>query len=76
MILSKSSLEIILTVFAIAVGAGFFEEYLVREFLFNKVQLLLVKFNIKKNLVIKSLLTSFLHYMFRFIFFCDKNYQQ
>ncbi|MGQ2287777.1 CPBP family intramembrane glutamic endopeptidase [Leuconostoc suionicum] len=59
MTLSKSSLKIILTVLAIAIGAGFFEEYLVRGFLFNKVQFLLERFNVKKNnLVIISLLTS------------------
>lgn len=57
--LSKSSFKTIITVIATAIGAGFFEEYLVRGFLFTKFQNLLARHRIDKyTLTIPSLLTN------------------
>lgn len=57
--LSKSPFKTIITVIAIAIGAGFFEEYLVRGFFFTKCQNLLKRHQIDRyRLTISSLLTS------------------
>lgn len=57
--LSHSSLKIIITCTAIALGAGFFEEYFVRGYLFNLFQRILKKFKwTKNNLTIVSVVTS------------------
>ena len=45
--LSKSSQKIIISCFAIALGAGIFEEYFIRGYLFNLFQRIFNKYNLK-----------------------------
>ncbi|MGL5900296.1 MAG: CPBP family intramembrane glutamic endopeptidase [Lactobacillaceae bacterium] len=57
--LTKSSQKIIISCFAIALGAGIFEEYFVRGYLFNLFQRILNKYNVQKyRLIIVSTITS------------------
>ncbi|WP_223317401.1 CPBP family intramembrane glutamic endopeptidase [Leuconostoc mesenteroides] len=57
--LSKSSPKIIVSCFATALGAGIFEEYFVRGYLFNLFQRILNKYNVKKyRLALISTITS------------------
>lgn len=57
--LTKSSPKIIISCFAIALGAGIFEEYFVRGYLFNLFQRILNKFNVQKyRLIMLSTITS------------------
>ncbi|WP_242651988.1 MULTISPECIES: CPBP family intramembrane glutamic endopeptidase [Leuconostoc] len=57
--LAHSPIKIIIACFAIAMGAGFFEEYFVRGYLFNICQRILNKYGLEKNrLTIISAVTS------------------
>ena len=57
--LSKSSQKIIISCFAIALGAGIFEEYFIRGYLFNLFQRIFNKYNLKKyRLILVSTITS------------------
>lgn len=58
--LYQQPLKIIISCTFVALGAGFFEEYFVRGYLFNLTQRLLSHYNVQKNrLLIISVITSF-----------------